>query len=72
MRACLLICSICWLKVWLQEVAKQDALVLGEQLRCRANSIAEVLGDQLCQDASEVRFVLVINQAVMVYTHALM
>ena len=71
-RPDLLVNPVFRLKIWLQEIPKQYALILRQQLRGRAHSTAQMLVHQLCQNAHEVCFVLVVNEAVMEDTHALM
>jgi len=59
-------------QAWLEKAAKDDTAAFREQLLRTAHSTAQVLAHQLPQDVPEMPLVLVINEAVMEDTHALM
>lgn len=68
----LLIRPVLWVQPRLEEISKDDATTLWEQVLRAAYCTAQVLAHQLHQDIPEVALVLVINQAVMEDAHALM
>ena len=71
-RTDLLIGPSLWVQARLQEVPKDDTAAFREELLRAAHRAAQVLAHQLQQDIPEVVLVLVVNEAVMEDTHALM
>ncbi len=68
----LFIRSVLRIQAWLEEAAKDDTAAFREQILRAAHSTAQVLAHQLPQDVPEVPLVLVVNEAIVEDTHALM
>ncbi len=68
----LFIRSVLRIQAWLEEAAKDDTAAFWEQVLRAAHSTAQVFAHQLPQDVPEMPLVLVINEAVVEDTHALM